>query len=154
MEISLEEKISEKYHGQEKGMTILPNNYLSNDKEEFHSTTLSFYKYAKSKMEIEYVTEPEILIEQRSGDWFGPVLMFTSIALRENPALISIACSVIANFVTDFLKGEKKQNIRLKVLYKETKSTKITEICYEGGLEGLASLEKSILEVASKSSDE
>lgn len=152
MKLEIKELTSDKFDEQSKGVVILPHNYLSEEKEEYHSTTLSFYKYSKEKVEIAYLTEPELLVEQRSGEWFGPVILFTSMALSENPELVSITCGIIANYVTDFFKGQKEPSVRLKFIHKETKTSKLTEISYEGGLEGLGKLEESILEVVSKSS--
>lgn len=152
MKLEIKELTSDKFDEQSKGVVILPHNYLSEEKEEYHSTTLSFYKYSKEKVEIAYLTEPELLVEQRSGEWFGPVLLFTSMALSEKPELVSITCGVIANYVTDFFKGQKEPSVRLKVIHKETNTSKLTEISYEGDLEGLDKLEKTIFEVVSKSS--
>lgn len=131
-------------------IVILPHNYLSDEKHEYHSTALSFYKYSKDILDIHYFSEPEFLIEQRSGEWFAPILYITSMAISNNPELVSIMCGVIANYVTDFFKGQKKPSIRLKVIYKETKTSKLTEISYEGDIEGLDKLEESIFKVASK----
>lgn len=152
MEIEVKERESNNLNVTVGGVLILPENYLSDEKYHYYSTTISFYKYAKKQLEIDYLTKPEALIEQRSGEWFAPVLMFTSIALVENPALISITCGIISNYVTDFFKGQATPKIRLKVIHKETKSTKLTEISYEGDLEGLNKLEEAILKIASKGS--
>lgn len=135
-------------------VVILPHNYQSDENYEYHSTTISFYKYARSKLGIKYFTEPELLIEQRSGDWFGPLLLISTSALSQNPELISITCGVIANYVTDFFKSKDKPNIRLKIICKETKTSKLTEISYEGGLDGLDKLEASINRVIGKSSND
>lgn len=151
MKLEIKELMSDKFDELSKGVVILPHNYLSEEKEEYHSTTLSFYKYSKEKVEIAYLTKPELLVEQRSGEWFGPVLLFTSMALSENPELVSITCGVIANYVTDYFKGQKEPSVRLKVIHKETKASTLTEISYEGGLEGLEKLKESILEVVGKS---
>lgn len=129
---------------------ILPHNYLSDEKHEYHSTTISFYKYSKDKLKIEYLTEPELLIEQRSGEWFGPLLLISSSALTQNPELISITCGVISNYVTDFFRGKSSPDIRLKVIHKETKTSKITELSYEGSIDDLGKLESSILKIVSK----
>lgn len=153
MKLEIKELTSDKFdEPPSKGVVILPHNYLSDEKEEYHSTSLSFYKYSKEKVEIAYLTEPELLVEQRSGEWFGPLLLFTSTALSQNTELVSITCGVIANYVTDFFKGQKEPRVRLKVIHKETEISKLTEISYEGSLEGLDKLERSILEVVSKSS--
>lgn len=131
---------------------ILGHNYLSDTDYEYHSTTLSFYKYSKDKLPINYLTEPKLLLEQRSIEWFAPVLLLTSAALSENTELISITCGVIGNYLTDFFKGQKKPNVRVKLLYTETKTSKITEFSYEGQLDGLDKLKESILQIASRGS--
>lgn len=132
------------------GIVILPYNYESNRDYTYNSTSISFYKYAKNILDIKYFTEPELLVEQRSGDWFAPILFVSSVAITQNPELITIALSVIANYVTDFFKGKDSPNIRLKVIHKETKTSKLTEIYYEGGLEGLEKLEVSINKVVNQ----
>ena len=91
-----------------------------------------------------------MLVEQRSGDWFAPILFVSSVAMTQNPELIAIALSVIANYVTDFFKGKDSPTIRLKVIHKETKTSKVTEIYYEGKLEGLSNLKDSIELIAKK----
>ncbi len=154
MEIKIKELETNKFEDNFAGVVILPHNYLTDGEYEYHSTTLSFYKYSQNKLKLDYFTEPELLVEQRSGEWFGPVLLFTSMALSENPELVSITCGVLANYVTDFFKGQKKPTIRLKILHKETKTSKLTEINFEGDLDGLDKLEESILKVASKGSED
>lgn len=151
MEITVKEIDAPNFDCSSEDVVILPHNYQTDEDHEYHSTTISFYKYSRDKLDIKYFTEPELLIEQRSGDWFGPLLFISSSALLQNPELISITCGVIANYVTDFFKGTDKPNVRLKVIHKETKTSKLTEISYEGGLEGLDKLEESINKVVSKS---
>lgn len=154
MEITVREIEAPKFDISSEEIVILPHNYQSDENHEYHSTTISFYKYSKDKLDIKYLTEPELLIEQRSGDWFGPLLFFSSSALSQNPELIAVTCGVIANYVTDFFKSKDKPNVRLKVIHKETKTSKLTEISYEGDLEGLDKLEESINKIASKSNND
>ena len=87
------------------GVVILPANYLEKKPYNYYSSTLSFHKFAKNKLEINFLNEPKILLEQKSNDWFGPVLFISSFAYTANPEIIAIVCSVIANYVTDFFKG-------------------------------------------------
>lgn len=152
MEITLREVVAPQLDSISWDVVILPHNYQHDGRHEYHSGSISFYKYSKDKLKINYLTEPELLVEQRSGEWFGPLLLISSSAVAQNPELISITCGVIANYVTDFFKGREKPNIRLKVIHRETKTSKLTEISYEGGLDGLEKLEESILKLASKSS--
>ncbi|WP_201617635.1 hypothetical protein [Psychrobacter urativorans] len=155
MEIKVREADDVQLDIDAQSIVILPYNYEANKNYTYNSTSISFYKYAKSKLDIKYFTEPELLVEQRSGDWFAPVLFVSSVAMTQNPELITIALSVIANYVTDFFKGKDSPNIRLKVVHKETKTSKLTEIYYEGGLDGLSQLEASINKIANKgTSDE
>ena len=129
---------------------ILPINYVEQENHKYPSTSLSFYKYAKQSLEIDFFNTPELLFEQRSVEWFGPVILITSSALAQNSELISITCGVISNYLTDFFKGQDKPNMSLKVVYKETKTSKTTEIEYKGNGENLEMLRDAILEVAKK----
>jgi len=129
---------------------ILPINYVEQENHKYPSTSLSFYKYAKQSLEIEFFNTPELLFEQRSVEWFGPVILITSSALAQNSELISITCGVISNYLTDFFKGQDKPNMSLKVVYKETKTSKTTEIEYKGNGGNLEMLRDAILEVAKK----
>lgn len=131
-------------------IVILPINFLEQENHTYPSTSLSFYKYAKRSLEVDYLNDPESLFEQRSVEWFGPVILITSSALAQNSELISITCGVISSYLTDFFKGQNKPNISLKVVYKETKTTKTTEIEYTGNGENLSMLRDAILEVAKK----
>lgn len=153
MEITVKEIDAPQFDCSSGDVVILPHNYQADEGYEYHSTTISFYKYSRDKLDIKYFTEPELLVEQRSGDWFGPLLFISSSALLQNPELISIMCGVIANYVTDFFESSDKPNIRLKVIHEEKKTSKLTEISYEGGLEGLGKLEESINKIVSKSSN-
>jgi hypothetical protein len=67
MEITINEINALKLGVASQNIVILPNNYQSAEKHEYHSTTISFYKYTKSKLDIKYLTEPELLIEQIIG---------------------------------------------------------------------------------------
>jgi len=150
MKIATRPVDSTKFDSESKGVIILPENYLANDigEHSYHSTTLSFYKYARNKIAISCLNTPDKLLEQRSGEWFAPVLLFTSQAIVENPHIVSITCGIIANYITDFFKGTKKPNIKLKVLYKKTKASTVTEIIYEGSVDGLTRISDTILDLS------
>ena len=132
-------------------VTVLPVSSNECDLHNYSSTALSFLKYAKRDIDIELLSEPKTLVEQRSGEWFGPMILITSSLLSGNSALVSVLCGVVSNYLTDFFKGKSEEPVvKLKVLYKETKSSKTTEISYEGDIQGIESLEQSILEVVKK----
>lgn len=132
------------------GIALLPVNYKDEDNYKYQSTSLSFFKYAKDKTEVAFYTDPEVLYEQRSVEWFGPVILITSSLLSQNPEIVSITCGVISSYLTDFFKGQKKPEVSVKVIYKETETEKTTEIEYQGNGEDLSKLQQAILEVAKK----
>ena len=104
----------------------------------------------KNKIEINFYTDPEVLYEQRAVEWFGPVILITSSLMSQNPEIVSITCGVISNYLTDFFKGQKKPEVSVKVVYKETETDKTTVIEYKGSGENLSKLQDAILEVAKK----
>ena len=132
------------------GVTILPANFNADkaDDYSYHSTTPSFYKYAENKVEISCLSKPTRLIEQRCGDWFAPTLLFTSTAIVANPQIVSIVCGVISNYIFDYFKGAKKPNVRLKVLHKQSKASSLTEMNYDGPVEGLSKFADAVLEIS------
>jgi hypothetical protein len=88
------------------------------------------------------------LIEENSFEWVGPTIFIGAAIFSANSHMISVALSVIANYLTDYFKGrpgEKKAKLRIVVPQPRTK--KYTEITYEGDIEGLPGLQKIIKEV-------
>lgn len=132
---------------------ILPEDFLeeSTDGYQYPSSTLSFYKYAKEKIQISYLTEPELLIVKQSGEWFGPILLLTSDFISQNPTIVSVICGLISNYVYDIFKTIKKPEVHLNVVYQETETSKLTKISYQGSIEGIKNLESAVLEMAKKS---
>ena len=145
-EIELEGNAFEK-----NAVKLMPVSFKAEDNNKYSSTAISFWKYAKNELDLQLFSEPEVLVEQRSGEWFGPMILLSSAVVSGNSELISVFCGVVSNYLTDFFKGSSESpQIKLKVLYKETKSTKTTEISYEGDINGLDKLESSILEVVKR----
>jgi hypothetical protein len=129
---------------------ILPTNFTEQESHTYQSSSLSFYKYAKQSLDIDFLNNPELLFELNSVDWFGPVILITSAALTQNSELISIACGVISSYFSDCFKGKEKPVMSFKIIHKETKTTKTTEFTYTGSGEDLSELRDAILEVARK----
>lgn len=151
MSITIEQLDIESDICNQDAIMVMPINYSIDNLNKYSSTTISFWKYARNKIEIELFSEPKMLVEQRSGEWFGPTILLSSSILTGNNELISVLCGVISNYLTDFFKGNAKEpKIKLKVLYTETDTTKTTEISYEGDIEGIDKLEQSIKEVVKK----
>lgn len=109
----------------------------------YASSTVSFFKFARNFININFIKNPDIVIEQRSIDWFGPTLLFTTAALTQNPELVSISINVLSNYISDFFKGQKEPNIKLNVMIQKSKA-EYTKINYEGPKEGLIEIENLI----------
>ena len=130
---------------------LLPVSFKEEYSNVYSSTAISFWKYARNKLDIELLSEPKQLNDLRSVEWIGPMILLTSSMVSSNNELVSIFCGVVSNYLTDFFKGSTEApKVKLKVLYKETKSTKTTEISYEGGVDGINKLEQSILDIVKK----
>ncbi|WP_108062783.1 hypothetical protein [Poseidonibacter lekithochrous] len=150
--MSIEVKVleSKELNVDENNIVLLPINFSSSHKDEYHSTSISFYKYVKKKIPISYFSEPKILVEQRSGDWFGPELLLLSTAILEKPNLVELTIGVIKEYIVNFFKGEEIPIIKLEVSVKETKKSKLTKISYEGDIAGIDKLKESIYKIVEK----
>jgi len=97
-------------------------------------------------------TEDKIpYLHENSFDWIAPAIFFSASYLSENPEAISIACGIIASYVTDYFKGIKKQPVvKLEVVVETTKNKKTKKITYEGGLEGIKELAEAVKEAVSE----
>jgi len=83
------------------------------------------------------------VLEQRSIDWFGPTLLFTTAALTQNPELVSVALNVLSNYISDYFKGQRAPNIKINIVIQKSK-TEYTNFMYEGPKDGLTEIEKVI----------
>ncbi|WP_334135842.1 hypothetical protein [Acinetobacter schindleri] len=123
-------------------LMILPE--LTEDKQNIYaSSTVSFFKFARKFININYVKKPDIVLEQRSIDWFGPTLLFTIAALTQNPELVSVALNVLSNYISDYFKGQRAPNIKINIVIQKSK-TEYTNFMYEGPQDGLTEIEKVI----------
>jgi hypothetical protein len=116
---------------------------IENEQTIYSSSSISFYKYAKNQVNLNYIRKPDIILEQRSIDWFGPTLLITTAALTQNPELVSITLNVISNYITDFFKGRQEPDIKISLLIQQS-TTKFKKLDYEGNKDGLKEIEKLI----------
>jgi hypothetical protein len=76
---------------------------------------------------------------QHTLEWIGPVILFTAAAVSQNPAIISVALGVISNYLTDWFRGEPKENRSASLtIVKETKDGDYKSVDYSGPPEGLS----------------
>lgn len=104
----------------------------------FRHADLSITVYQPDGAKIPYLQENDIT-------WVGPVLFFSAAALSQNPHIVSVALSVIANYVTDIFKGlPHSGRARLSVVI-ETATTKTTskttkKIDFDGPADNLSEI--------------
>lgn len=85
----------------------------------FRAADLPITVYQPDGVKIPYLQENNIT-------WVGPALLFSYAAVSQNPHIISLTLSVIANYVTDLFKGSPQPaRVKLSVLV-ETTTTKTT----------------------------
>jgi hypothetical protein len=85
----------------------------------FRQADLPITVYQPDGTKIPYLQENDIR-------WVGPVLFFSAAAISENPHIVSVALSVIANYLTDIFKGlPQPASAKLSVVI-ETTTTKTT----------------------------
>lgn len=106
-------------------LIMLPSN-LPDEPEDYHysSTAVSFYKYAKTKAPIEFLTEPATLIEQRSGDWYAPMILITQAAIAAHPLIVNVLSGLLANYLFDFFKGQTQPQANLDFVIETKKGKK------------------------------
>jgi hypothetical protein len=80
-------------------------------------------------------------IQNNAADWVAPILFVSSALWSQNPKIVSVSLSVIANYVTDLFKGVHAKTIKLDFVVEKTKTRKCTRISYEGDASGIAALE-------------
>ena len=99
--------------------------------------------------EIRRGNEKPSYIGYRAFEWVIPTLFFSAPLLLENPQIISVSLSVVANYLTDFFKGVgRKKNGKLDIVVEKNKSKICKKISYEGPIDGikdLADVAKEIL---------
>jgi hypothetical protein len=129
---------------------ILPSNFLDEGAEEpiYASSTVSFFKYCKDEFSLQYLTIPEILLEQRSDEWFAPVILFSSDLIKDHPAIVSVLMNTLARYIYDTFKEKTKPKINLRVIH--TDGDRSTELHYCGEVENLEKIENAILEITRK----
>lgn len=87
----------------------------------FREADLPITAYQPDGAKIPYLQENDIT-------WVGPVLFFSAASISQNPHIVSVALSVIANYVTDLFKGlPPPARVKLSVVV-ETHTPKTTTV--------------------------
>lgn len=155
--IHVSEKLDELGCGYSEGIAILPDNFeiaTPTTTIEYSMGALVIGKLFRMNnvpwSEIRRDNEDPIYMGYRSAEWVLPTLFFSAPLLLANPAIVTVALGVIANFLTEALKrtGRKQIGKLDIVIEKEKKRSKICKkISYEGPIDEMSKLEDIVKEV-------
>jgi hypothetical protein len=128
---------------------ILPANAeaLSSEAPIFASTLPTVVKLAKQEglpFAIWPVVENPRLLEQRSVEWFAPALFVSSLLYTTNPHAVSVALSIVANYLTMLFGGTSAAVVRLNVYVRNDKKGSTAKISYKGPVAGMKHLDDAI----------
>lgn len=81
----------------------------------------------------------------KDADWYGPTLFIAAALATENAPLVSIALSLIANYLTDFFKGTGgRSTAKLRVVVEKGPDGACKMLSYEGDVSGIAELKRAV----------
>lgn len=134
------------------GFTILPENFDSADarvdfryRSEAATIRTLFRNHGIPVGNLLLPGERPSYITNKSFEWTAPALFVAVALLSDNGTAISIALSVVANYLTDFFKGVAgTPKIKMTFVIEEAKGQTCRKLEYEGSIEGLAALSKII----------
>jgi hypothetical protein len=129
------------------GLAILPINLDSAQSVEYlksASTASTIKTLLRQKgIPFEEVTGSKTKLPQvhnNSFEWISPTLLFTAAMLANYPHLTDIVLGVIANYATDFLKGNgSAPKAKLEIVI-ENKKGQYKRVSYEGDPQGIDKL--------------
>jgi hypothetical protein len=94
---------------------------------------------------IEEEGESIPFIVEKAFEWIGPLLLFTSTLITQNPQLTDISLGVVSNYLTDWFKGVRTSEKITKLdVVVEKRNGSYKKIHYEGSPEGLKELPQII----------
>jgi hypothetical protein len=134
---------------------VLPSNYYTETdplKYYYPSTLPNFLKLAKKeRLAVEVVGQGSNynLSEKRSGEWFAPLLLISSLYASQNPTAVSIAVNMVSAYLVTCLNGRKDSSVSLDVVVIKDENIKATMISYRGPINGLSEIKDVIQKAVS-----
>jgi hypothetical protein len=130
------------------GMTLLPENFQSatsyaelRQLSEAATVRTLFRTNGLPLYDVLDPSKPVPYIQNNSFGWVGPTLFVSWALVSENPTVVTVALGVIANYLTDFLKGiSGKTEVSLSIVVEKRTDRTCKRITYKGNVEGLSSL--------------
>ena len=78
--------------------------------------------------------------EDKDANIVIPVVFVAAAIILNNPAAVSLAISVIANYITEFSIGRRRKGARLEVVVESRPGSEYRRLEYDGDIEGLKEL--------------
>jgi hypothetical protein len=137
------------------GLTLLPRNFETatrRDELVHDASGLSVRAVWRAEGVQETRLEPEgetwAAAQKDSAEWIGPIVFVGSTLLSQNPDALNVGLGVVANYVTDLLRGlpRDRQTAQLSVVV-EIEAGITRRVDYEGPVEGIADLADVIREL-------
>jgi len=118
--------------------SILPNNFgKTGEAPYYHSTALSFFKYARDKIDVAAPVASDRLLVQKSADVYLPILKFAVDNWASGAPLLDMLIDVVVAFIKDTHPNSKDAQAKLTVIVEETATTRTVRLDYAGPVEGL-----------------
>ena len=110
----------------------------------FRTNGLMFEEFLPASVRVPF-------IQNNGFEWVGPTLFISSALISNDPAAISNALNVLANYVTDFFKGTSgEKKVKLNIVVERHENHICKKITYEGSVDGLKQLSEIIKDVANE----
>ncbi len=91
-------------------------------------------------------------IKNKSAEWSAPMLFICTALYSQNPLIVSLALSVIANYASDLLRGvgSRGEDVKLDIVVETKRTGTFKRISYEGPAGGI----KDLAEVVRRTFDD
>jgi hypothetical protein len=142
-------------------IVLLPNNIESTEGEQnlYASSLPTVLKLARQHglpVAVHGDVSSSALLEQRSVEWFGPAIFVSSLFASQNPHAVSVALSMLANYLTTLFSGRSDASANLDIYVRQDRAGTITKIKYNGAVSGIVGVKDTVDRVLNgqSSSDE
>jgi len=138
------------------GLTILPENFDSADvrldfryRSEAATIRTLFRNHGIPVGNLLALGERPSYITNKSFEWTAPTLFVAAALVSDNGTAVSIALSVVANYLTDFFKGVAgTPKVKMTFVVEQSKGKTCKKLEYEGNIDGIMALSKIIKEIS------
>jgi hypothetical protein len=110
-------------------------------------TVLKLAKASGVPMAVHGSPASPALLERRSSEWFGPAMFISSLFLSDNQNAVSLAISMLANYLTTLFSGKPGASVSLDIYIGDTETRETTKVTYRGPVDGIHEIQ-GVIEAA------